>query len=84
MESAPFPCSLCESFPSLGPFYKALSKFVNKHKETWFMQMRLSSSIPTTSNSIECKNSIVRRFSSRIKAFFDVVSLESFFSAVAL
>jgi len=40
--------------------------------------------VPTTSNSVESKNSILRIFSRRIKAFYSKASLTHFFSAVAL
>ncbi|MFH1860276.1 MAG: hypothetical protein ABH870_04600 [bacterium] len=78
---------LTEQFPCLEPLYKAVNKFVHKYIDTWKLQMELShivSTIPTTSNSIESKNSILRIFSKRIKAFFSTTSLLRFFSAVAL
>lgn len=71
-------------FPSLEPLYKSIKKFIDKYLETWCLQMELSSNIPTTSNSIESKNSILKIFSKRIKAFYSKKSLVRFFSAVAL
>lgn len=78
---------LTEQFPSLEPLYKAVNKFVHKYLDTWCFQMELAHlipSIPTTSNSVESKNSILKIFSKRIKAFFSKASLVRFFSAVAL
>jgi transposase-like protein len=71
-------------FPSLEPLYKSIKKFIDKYLQTWCLQMELSSHIPTTSNSIESKNSILKIFSKRIKAFYSKKSLVRFFSAVAL
>ena len=71
-------------FPSLEPLYNSIKKFIDKYLETWCLQMELSSNIPTTSNSIESKNSILKVFSKRIKAFYSKESLIRFFSAVAL
>lgn len=79
--------SLTEQFPSLEPLYKAVNKFVHKYIDLWCYQMELAHlfpTIPTTSNSVESKNSILRIFSNRIKAFFSKASLLRFFSAVAL
>lgn len=78
---------LTQQFPSLEPLYKAVSKFVSKYIDTWSSQMELAHvvpTVPTTSNSIESKNSILRIFSTRIKAFYSKDSLVRFFSAVAL
>ncbi|MDI6794908.1 MAG: hypothetical protein QME81_18915, partial [bacterium] len=64
---------LTEQFPSLEPLYKVVSKFVYKYIDTWGYQMeltRLAPIVPTTSNSVESKNSILRIFSRRIKAFY--------------
>ena len=75
---------LTEQFPSLDSLYKAMNKFVQKYLPTWALQMELTSSVPTTSNSIESKNSILKISSRRIKAFYSKTSLLRFFSAVAL
>jgi transposase-like protein len=75
---------LTEQFPSLNSLYKAMNKFVQKYLPTWALQMELDSSVPTTSNSVESKNSILKIFSRRIKAFYSKASLLRFFSAVAL
>lgn len=78
---------LIEQFPSLEPLYKDVNKFVHKYIDTWEYQMeltRLSPTVPTTSNSIESKNSTLRVFSRRIKAFCSTTSLLRFFSAVVL
>ena len=61
-----------------------MNKFVQKYLPTWALQMELTSSVPTTSNSIESKNSILKISSRRIKAFYSKTSLLRFFSAVAL
>lgn len=69
--------SLTEQFPSLEPLYKAVNKFVHKYIDLWCCQMELAHlfpTIPTTSNSVESKNSILRIFSNRIKAFFSIAS----------
>ncbi len=75
---------LTEQFPSLVPLYKAIGKFVNKYIDTWSYQMEIAHLVPTTSNSIESKNSILKRFARRIKAFPSKTSLVRYFSAVAL
>jgi len=75
---------LTEQFPSLDSLYKAMNKFVQKYLPTWALQMELASYVPTTSNSVESKNSILKIFSRRIKAFYSKASLLRFFSAVAL
>jgi hypothetical protein len=75
---------LTEQFPSLAPLYKAIEKFVNKYLDTWCYQMEIAHLVPTTSNSIESKNSILKRFARRIKAFPSKTSLVRYFSAVAL
>ena len=75
---------LTEQFPSLEPFYKDVNKFVRKYIDTWGYQMELTHIapiVPTTSNSVESKNSILRIFSRRIKAFYSKSSLLHFFSA---
>ena len=78
---------LTQQFPSLLPLYDASNKFVSKYLDTWGYQMELAHlvpTVPTTSNSVESKNSILRIFSRRIKAFYSKASLTHFFSAVAL
>jgi hypothetical protein len=75
---------LSVQFPSLEPLYQAIHKFIKKYLNTWSLQMELSLVIPTTSNSVESKNSLFKIFSRRIKAFYSKASLERFFSAVAL
>jgi len=78
---------LTEQFGSLKPLYEAVTRFLHKYIDTWGYQMeltRLAPTVPTTSNSIESKNSIMRIFSNRIKAFHSKSSLLRFFSAVAL
>jgi transcription elongation factor Elf1 len=75
---------LSEQFPSLGPLYQAIHKFIKKYLNVWVLQMELAPGVPTTSNSVESKNSLFKIFSRRIKAFYSKVSLERFFNAVAL
>lgn len=78
---------LTEQFPSLLLLYKVVNKFVHKYIGAWCFQMELAHTIPiipTTSNSVESKNSILRVFSNRIKAFSSKASLVRFFNAVAL
>lgn len=51
---------LAKQFPSFKEFYELLNKFVHKYIDTWCFQMKLSfliPKVPTTSNSIESKNS---------------------------
>jgi hypothetical protein len=75
---------LSDQFPSLEPLYQAIRKFIKKYLNTWSLQMELAPVVPTTSNSVESKNSLFKIFSHRIKAFYSKASLERFFSAVAL
>ncbi len=75
---------LTKQFPSLKLLYKTVNKFVKKYLDTWCFQMLIAHLVPTTSNSIESKNSIFKRFSQRIKAFSSKASLVRYFSAVAL
>jgi hypothetical protein len=73
---------LTEQFPSLVPLYKAIGKFVNKYLDTWAYQMEIAHLVPTTSNSIESKNSILKRFARRIKAFPSKTSLMRYFVSI--
>lgn len=77
---------LAEAFPSLQKFYKKTAKFVNKYIHIWAVQMELyaEKGLPTTSNSIESKNSLFKVFSNVSKCFNNGDRLEEFFSAVAL
>jgi len=77
---------LAERFPSLDDFYKKTSKFIHKYIEIWNLQMELNfrEGLPTTSNSIESKNSLFKVFAKISKCFGSNESMEQFFSAVAL
>jgi hypothetical protein len=77
---------LAERFPSLQHFYKKTAKFVHKYIEIWTLQMELNfkEGLPTTSNSIESKNSLINIFRNNSKCFETNNTMEDFFCAVAL
>ena len=77
---------LSETFPSLANYYSQVEKFITKYIDVWAMQMEKGAKvgIPTTSNLIESKNSILKRFSKRLKYFKTNENMEYFFLAVAL
>lgn len=77
---------LAERFPSLQAFYKKTAKFVNKYIDIWTYQMELNfkENLPTTSNSIESKNSLFKTFRNNSKCFETKETTEEFFCAVAL
>jgi hypothetical protein len=60
---------LAIKFPSLSDFYKKTEKFINKYVEVWALQMEKSvtEGIPTSSNIIESKNSILKAFIKKAK-----------------
>jgi len=77
---------LAEQFPSLKHFYKKTAKFVYKYIDIWAFQMELNfkKGLPTTSNSVESKNSLFKVFRNNSKCFETKVTMEEFFTAVAL
>jgi len=77
---------LAERFPSLQKFSEKTAKFIDKYIDTWAFQMEIhyKENLPTTSNSIESKNSLFKVFSNNSKCFDSRTSLEEFYSAVAL
>ena len=62
---------LAQRFPSLEGFYKKTAKFINKYIDTWAFQMELNynQGLPTTSNSIESKNSLFKVYRNNSKCF---------------
>jgi hypothetical protein len=75
-----------KKFPSLKGYYEKTKKFVDKYLDIWALQMEKSvtEGIPNTSNSIESKNSIFKKFAKILKCLKDNDRLEEFYSAVAL
>jgi hypothetical protein len=65
---------------------RRLHRFVNKHGDTinLLLQLSVEQGTPTTTNSLESKNSILKPFSRIAKFFSEPVRCEPFFCGVAL
>jgi hypothetical protein len=65
---------------------RRLQRFVNKHGDTInvLFQLALEQGTPTTTNSLESKNSIFKPFSRLAKSFPDPAHCEAFLAGVAL
>jgi len=65
---------------------RRLQRFVNKHGETvnLLLQLSVEQGTPTTTNSLESKNSLLKPFSRIAKFFPELATCETFFCGVAL
>lgn len=65
---------------------RRLQRFVNKHGETInsLLHLAVEQGTPTTTNALESKNSLFRRFSQVAKFFPDPARCTAFFAGVAL